>query len=96
MSTLDVALLVLVVHGALGAFDTLYCHEWQARLPKQPWAGPELGLHALDLGSGYLLHGTPYKASIGTAVTHGCIRLHDEDIEWLHDMIPVGAKVYIF
>jgi hypothetical protein len=56
----------------------------------------ELGLHALDLGSGYLLHGTPYKASIGTAVTHGCIRLHDEDIEWLHDMIPVGAKVYIY
>ena len=56
----------------------------------------ELGLHALDLGSGYLLHGTPYKASIGTAVTHGCIRLHDEDIEWLYDMIPVGAKVYIY
>ena len=47
MSTLDVALLVLVVHGALGAFDTLYCHEWQARLPQQPWAGSELGLHAL-------------------------------------------------
>lgn len=36
MSALDAALTVLVVHGALGAFDTLYCHEWQARLPKQP------------------------------------------------------------
>ncbi|HKO67965.1 MAG TPA: hypothetical protein VJU53_09195 [Burkholderiaceae bacterium] len=47
MSALDVALIVLVVHGALGAFDTLYCHEWQARLPRQPWAGPELSLHAL-------------------------------------------------
>ena len=47
MSALDADLAVLVVHGALGAFDTLYCHEWQARLPRQPWAGPELGLHAL-------------------------------------------------
>ena len=47
MSALDVALVVLIVHGAFGAFDTLYCHEWQARLPKQSWAGKELGLHAL-------------------------------------------------
>lgn len=47
MSALDAALIVLVVHGALGAFDTLYCHEWQARLPRQPWAAPELSLHAL-------------------------------------------------
>lgn len=56
----------------------------------------ELGLFALDLGNGYLLHGTPYKSSIGQAVTHGCVRLHDEDIQWLHDMMPVGTKVYIY
>jgi hypothetical protein len=47
MSALDIALIVLVAHGAFGAFDTVYCHEWQARLPRQPWAGPELRLHAL-------------------------------------------------
>ena len=47
MTTLDAALLVLIVHGALGAFDTIYCHEWQARLPRQPWAGRELRLHAV-------------------------------------------------
>jgi len=46
MSSLDAALVVLVIHGALGGFDTLYCHEWQARLPKQPWAARELGLHS--------------------------------------------------
>jgi len=56
----------------------------------------ELGFFALDLGNGYLLHGTPHKSSIGRAVTHGCIRLHDEDIQWLFDMIPVGARVYIY
>jgi lipoprotein-anchoring transpeptidase ErfK/SrfK len=56
----------------------------------------ELGRHMLDTGNGFLLHGTPHKASIGTAATHGCIRLRDEDIEWLYDMIPVGARVYIY
>lgn len=47
MTTLDAALLVLIAHGALGAFDTIYCHEWQARLPRQPWTGRELQLHAV-------------------------------------------------
>ena len=40
--------------------------------------------------------GTPYKKSIGMAATHGCIRLNDEDIEWLYDHVPVGTKVYIY
>ena len=56
----------------------------------------ELGRHMLDTGNGFLLHGTPHKASIGTAATHGCIRLRDEDIRWLYDMMPVGTKVYIY
>lgn len=56
----------------------------------------ELGRHMLDTGNGFLLHGTPHKASIGTAATHGCIRLRDDDIAWLHDMLPVGTRVYIY
>ncbi len=56
----------------------------------------ELGKYKLSLGDGYLLHGTPDKQSIGMAATHGCIRLRDEDIEWLYDNVPVGTKVYIF
>ena len=56
----------------------------------------ELGNHMLDTGNGFLLHGTPHKASIGTAATHGCIRLRDADIEWLYDMVPVGTRVYIY
>jgi lipoprotein-anchoring transpeptidase ErfK/SrfK len=56
----------------------------------------ELGHFRLVLGDGYLLHGTPYGNSIGSAVTHGCIRLHDEDIEWLYDNVPVGTKVYLY
>ena len=56
----------------------------------------ELGHFRLDMGDGYLLHGTPYAKSIGAAVTHGCVRMHDEDIEWLYENVPVGTKVYIY
>jgi hypothetical protein len=56
----------------------------------------ELGKYRLILGEGYLLHGTPYKNSIGLASSHGCVRLRDEDIEWLYDYVPVGTKVYIY
>ena len=56
----------------------------------------ELGHFRLDMGDGYLLHGTPYARSIGSAVTHGCVRLRDEDIEWLYENVPVGTKVFIF
>ena len=40
------ALWLLAVQGAIGAFDTLYYHEWRARLPALPGARPELRLHA--------------------------------------------------
>ncbi|MFI5255791.1 MAG: L,D-transpeptidase [Gemmatimonadales bacterium] len=56
----------------------------------------ELGHFRLSLGDGYLLHGTPYANSIGSSVTHGCVRLSDEDIEWLYDNVPVGTRVYIY
>jgi lipoprotein-anchoring transpeptidase ErfK/SrfK len=56
----------------------------------------ELGHFRLALGDGYQLHGTPYTNSIGAAVTHGCIRLRDEDIVWLYDNVPVGTKVYLY
>ena len=56
----------------------------------------ELGHFRLKLGDGYQLHGTPYAQSIGAAVTHGCVRLRDEDIEWLFANVPVGTKVYLY
>ena len=56
----------------------------------------ELGKFRLDLGDGFLLHGTPYENTVGTAATHGCVRLKSEDIEWLYNNIPVGTHVYIY
>jgi len=42
-----VALWLLAIQGAIGAFDTLYYHEWRARLPgRAPQTAPELRLHA--------------------------------------------------
>jgi len=55
-----------------------------------------LGKYKLNLGEGYMLHGTPDQNSIGLAATHGCVRLRDEDIEWLYENVPVGTKVYIY
>jgi hypothetical protein len=53
----------------------------------------ELGSHRLDLGDGYLLHGTPYQETVGQPSSHGCLRLADEDIAWLFRRIPIGTRV---
>lgn len=55
-----------------------------------------LGTHRLNLGDGYALHGTNAPTTIGRSVSHGCVRLRNEDIETLYRMIPVGASVYIY
>lgn len=56
----------------------------------------ELGNYRLDLGNGYLLHGTASGTARRAATTHGCVRLSDDDLQWLYDFVPVGTKVYIY
>lgn len=55
-----------------------------------------LGTRRLVLGDGYGIHGTDAPESIGRSVSHGCVRLRNEDIEKLYDMVPVGTPVYIY
>jgi lipoprotein-anchoring transpeptidase ErfK/SrfK len=55
-----------------------------------------LGRYRLNLGNGIGIHGTRDSASIGRAVTHGCIRVGDADLEWIYANIVVGTPVYIF
>lgn len=55
-----------------------------------------LGTRRLLLGDGYALHGTNNPSSIGQAVSHGCVRLRNEDIEKLYEMVAVGTPVYIY
>jgi hypothetical protein len=56
----------------------------------------ELGSFRLDLGDGYLIHGTPEESTVGDAVTHGCVRLKEDDIAWLYENVPLGTGVYIY
>ncbi|MBN2485751.1 MAG: L,D-transpeptidase [Bacteroidales bacterium] len=55
-----------------------------------------LGDYALSLGDGYMLHGTLYKRFIGLPVTHGCIRLGDNDLEAIFKSLSIGSKVIIY
>ena len=55
----------------------------------------ELGAYALDLGDGYLIHGTPDEATVGEASTHGCLRMRAADLAWVYASVPVGARVTI-
>ena len=55
-----------------------------------------LGPFSLELGDGYAVHGTDDPASIGHAVSHGCVRMHNEDITRLFPLVPTGTPVYIY
>jgi hypothetical protein len=55
-----------------------------------------LGDYALAFGNGYFIHGTLYKRLLGRNVTHGCIRVGDEDLETIHRLSRVGTRIYMF
>lgn len=54
-----------------------------------------LGERWLDLGDGYGIHGTIDPNSIGKAESRGCIRLKNQDIEDIYDLLGVGSEVVI-
>lgn len=55
-----------------------------------------LGVNRLYLGDGYAIHGTDNPRSIGQSVSHGCIRVRNEDIETLFRIVDVGTPVYVY
>lgn len=55
-----------------------------------------LGTYRLNMGDGYAIHGTNQPETVGRAVSHGCVRLRNEDITKLYAMVPVGTPVYIY
>jgi hypothetical protein len=55
-----------------------------------------LGEYALILGDGYMIHGTLYQRLIGSPVTHGCVRLLDEDLEVVYKTLPIGSRIFIY
>ena len=72
--------------------------EREPHLPVRMEGGPDnpLGARAMYLGSSlYRIHGTHQPWTIGEAVSSGCIRLRNEDVISLYDMVQVGAKVIV-
>ncbi|MGI9203948.1 MAG: L,D-transpeptidase family protein [Woeseiaceae bacterium] len=67
-------------------------------LPKIVPAGPDnpLGEYAMRLGlPGYLIHGTNRPSGVGMRVTHGCIRMFPEDIDYLFGNVGLNTGVRI-
>jgi len=59
-----------------------------------PGNGNPLGTRWMGLSAnGYGIHGTNVPSSIGKAVSHGCIRMRQQDLEELFDLVKVGTTV---
>lgn len=43
----------------------------------------------------YGIHGTLYPTSIGWSSSHGCIRMHNDDVKQLYKITPIGTKVIV-
>ena len=54
-----------------------------------------LGEHWIDIGDSYGLHGTIDPTSIGKDESRGCIRLHNDDVAALYDLLTIGSPVTI-
>lgn len=55
-----------------------------------------LGDYGLYFGDGYLIHGTLFQRFLGQHVTHGCVRVGDEDLEAIWNGTKLGTPIYIF
>lgn len=67
-------------------------------LPSVIPAGPDnpLGTRVLKLNiPGYLIHGTNQPYGVGMRVSHGCVRLYPENIEYLYELVDIGEPVQI-
>ena len=60
----------------------------------EPGPANPLGTRWMGLGyKGYGIHGTNMPTSIGKAASHGCIRMRNQDVEELFELVQVGDPV---
>jgi lipoprotein-anchoring transpeptidase ErfK/SrfK len=71
--------------------------DWAKGLkPVPPGPGNPLGTRWMGLSAWSVgIHGTPDAASIGYSASHGCIRMHVPDAEWLFERVRLGTVVFI-
>jgi lipoprotein-anchoring transpeptidase ErfK/SrfK len=105
--TFGVATGQVVYPTPLGTFKIVV--KWQNPWwypPNSPWAAGEkpvppgpgnpLGTRWMGLSApGVGIHGTPQDGSIGYSLSHGCIRMHIPQAEWLFEHVDVGTPVFI-
>ncbi len=48
-----------------------------------------------DAPQGYGIHGTPNEATVGKSLSNGCLRMHNQDLEYLFLITPTGTPVTI-
>jgi lipoprotein-anchoring transpeptidase ErfK/SrfK len=104
---------LVVQDGEVGRINQFgYFHAWtpgseiifDGKIFIPPLTSPQrrvpdaLGPYKLDMGDGYLIHGTHIynEETIGEAVSHGCIRMRNADLIKLYPMVPRGTAVEIF
>ncbi len=69
------------------------------KIPKNPEERVEAGMlgdYALGFGKGFFIHGTLYTRLLGRNVTHGCIRVGDEDLKTIFKASSIGTKIFIY
>lgn len=63
---------------------------------KQPDPGGPFGAFWMGLSRPhYGIHGTNDSSSIGKHTSHGCIRMHNEDVLELASLVPINTRVTI-
>ncbi len=55
-----------------------------------------LGSFALYFLKDFMIHGTLYEVNLGKSITHGCVRVGAEDLQYLYDTVQTGWPVYIY
>lgn len=64
--------------------------------PRNPLGDRWLGLNARGTwGTTYAIHGNNNPKSIGGYVSAGCIRMYDNEVQWLYDQVKVNTPVVI-
>ncbi len=88
--------------GALGGYPAGSVPVRGGKVIIPPWGSPQrqhkgvLGAAKLEMYDGYYFHGTDNERSVGSAASHGCLRMRRDDILWMYRNVGVGTPVYIY
>lgn len=88
---------------ALGAWNTPTITGQFEYIERTEWDYPSYYVGpVLRFYNGYALHstllyynGTEYDGRVGVNISHGCVRLHPSDINWIANTIPFYTRIYI-